>query len=65
MSTDRYLVTGAMGCIGSWVIFHLLDDGAHVVAFDLRLPLGDHWSPRGEAELRGGYPSKAAVSAGT
>jgi hypothetical protein len=32
---------------------------------DLRLPLGDHWSPRGEAELRGGYPSKAAVSAGT
>ena len=35
MSTDRYLVTGAMGCIGSWVIFHLLNDGAHVVAFDL------------------------------
>ena len=35
MSTDRYLVTGAMGCIGSWVISHLLNDGAHVVAFDL------------------------------
>ena len=32
---------------------------------DLRLPLGDHWSPRGEAELRDGYPSEAAVSAGT
>jgi len=31
---QRYLVTGALGCIGSWVVRTLLDDGAAVVAFD-------------------------------
>ncbi len=30
----RYLVTGAMGCIGSWVVRTLLEEGATVVAFD-------------------------------
>ena len=42
---DRYLVTGCMGCLGSWVVRHLLDEGHDVVAFDLssddrRLRLG-------------------------
>ncbi|MEM8488342.1 MAG: NAD-dependent epimerase/dehydratase family protein [Bacteroidota bacterium] len=30
-----YLVTGAMGCIGSWVMHHLVTRGAQVVSFDL------------------------------
>ena len=32
---DRYLVTGAMGCLGAWTVRLLLDDGAPVVALDL------------------------------
>lgn len=32
---DRYLVTGANGCIGAWVIRHLCEAGARVTAFDL------------------------------
>jgi UDP-glucuronate 4-epimerase len=31
----RYLVTGALGCIGAWTVRALLEDGAHTVAFDL------------------------------
>ena len=48
MANETYLVTGAMGCIGSWVLRHLTDHGAHIVATDLqddpvrpRLLLGD------------------------
>lgn len=33
--TDRYLVTGAMGCIGAWALHHLVRRGAPVVSFDL------------------------------
>ena len=32
---DRYLVTGAMGCIGAWTIRTLVREGATVTAFDL------------------------------
>jgi len=32
---ERWLVTGALGCIGAWTIKALLDDGEHVVAYDL------------------------------
>ncbi|HVR66181.1 MAG TPA: NAD(P)-dependent oxidoreductase [Verrucomicrobiae bacterium] len=31
----RYLVTGAAGCIGAWVVAHLARRGAAVTAFDL------------------------------
>jgi UDP-glucuronate 4-epimerase len=31
----RYLVTGANGCIGAWVVRHLMLEGAEVVALDL------------------------------
>lgn len=34
MPPDRYLVTGAMGCLGSWIIRRLLDDDAAVIAYD-------------------------------
>lgn len=30
-----YLVTGAMGCIGSWILYHLVKRGDRVVSFDL------------------------------
>lgn len=30
-----YLVTGAMGCIGAWVLTHLLADGKQVVSYDI------------------------------
>ena len=33
---DRYLVTGANGCIGAWVLHHLTRAGADVIAFDLQ-----------------------------
>ncbi len=31
----KYLVTGAMGCIGAWTVYHLLQQGKSVVSFDL------------------------------
>ena len=33
--TERILITGSMGCIGAWVIRHLLDQGIDFVATDL------------------------------
>lgn len=45
---ERFLVTGAFGCIGAWVVHELVRDGRDVVMFDLateprrlRLLLGD------------------------
>lgn len=35
MTTEKILITGALGCIGSWVVRHLLDDGTDFVATDL------------------------------
>jgi nucleoside-diphosphate-sugar epimerase len=32
---DRWLVTGALGCIGAWTIRTLLDEGEDVVGYDL------------------------------
>lgn len=34
--SNRYLVTGANGCIGAWVLHHLTRAGADVIAFDLQ-----------------------------
>jgi len=46
--SGRFLVTGAFGCIGAWVVHELVRDGRDVVTFDLateprrlRLLLGD------------------------
>ena len=33
--SESWLVTGALGCIGSWTVATLVRDGAGVVAFDL------------------------------
>ncbi|MFO7631167.1 MAG: GDP-mannose 4,6-dehydratase, partial [Caldilinea sp.] len=32
---DTYLVTGGMGCLGAWTLFHLQREGKRVVCFDL------------------------------
>ena len=34
MTADRFLVTGAMGCIGAWAVHELVAEGTPVVAFD-------------------------------
>ena len=33
--TDTYLVTGAMGCIGAWTLYHLVKQGKRAVSFDV------------------------------
>lgn len=35
MAQKTFLVTGAMGCIGAWVLKHLVTQGKRAVAFDL------------------------------
>lgn len=35
MSQERFFVTGALGCIGAWVVRHLVRDNITVTAFDL------------------------------
>jgi nucleoside-diphosphate-sugar epimerase len=34
MSTERFLVTGALGCIGAWTVRTLVSEGVPVVVFD-------------------------------
>ncbi|MCC5980080.1 MAG: NAD(P)-dependent oxidoreductase [Salinarimonas sp.] len=34
-NSEKFLITGAMGCIGAWVVRHLLDEGTKFVATDL------------------------------
>ncbi len=38
MTDERFLVTGALGCIGAWTVRNLIREGVLVTAFDL----GDH-----------------------
>jgi nucleoside-diphosphate-sugar epimerase len=35
MSESTYFVTGSMGCIGAWVVYHLTERGVRVVSFDI------------------------------
>jgi nucleoside-diphosphate-sugar epimerase len=35
MSTDRFLITGALGCIGAWTVRNLVREGVPAVVFDL------------------------------
>ena len=35
MSAERFLVTGALGCIGAWTVRQLVRAGVPVTAFDL------------------------------
>ena len=35
MSDERFLVTGALGCVGAWTVRELVREGTPVVGFDL------------------------------
>ena len=35
MAQQHFFVTGAMGCIGAWVVRNLIQDSAQVTVFDL------------------------------
>lgn len=35
MAAETFLITGAYGCIGAWVVRQLLEEGARVVTYDL------------------------------
>jgi nucleoside-diphosphate-sugar epimerase len=35
MSDERFLITGAMGCIGAWVVRQLVQEGVETAVFDL------------------------------
>ncbi len=35
MGSERFLVTGAFGCIGAWAVKRLVDEGVPVVTYDL------------------------------
>ncbi len=35
MSNEHFLITGAMGCIGAWVVRHLASEGAEMTLFDV------------------------------
>jgi len=35
MTTERFLVTGALGCIGAWTVKRLVDEGTPVWTYDL------------------------------
>jgi UDP-glucuronate 4-epimerase len=35
MTTDRFLITGALGCIGAWTVRNLVREGVPAVVFDL------------------------------
>ena len=35
MSSERFLVTGALGCIGAWAVKRLVDEGTSVWTYDL------------------------------
>src|SRR5918995_1028293 len=35
MTSERFLVTGALGCIGSWAAKRLVDEGVPVTTYDL------------------------------
>lgn len=54
MTEKTYLVTGAMGCIGAWTLYHLLDREENVVSFDIsdnRSRLGLMLSPEEQANI--------------
>ena len=63
---ERFLVTGADGCLGAWTVRLLLDQGADVVAFDIgaddrRHRLVSGGRPLGFERVTGDITDKAAV----
>ena len=70
MSQRTYLVTGALGCIGAWVVERLLEKGDHPVVFDLGTEprrIRDLLGPEALARVsfvQGDIASPAALGAG-
>jgi nucleoside-diphosphate-sugar epimerase len=67
VTPERWLVTGALGCLGAWTVATLVREGADVVAFDLgtddrrlRLVASDEELAR-VASVRGDITDLAAV----
>ena len=55
-SPERFLVTGAAGCIGAWALRLLLDEGVPVVATDLSPDLRRfRLISQGQTDDGGGY----------
>jgi UDP-glucuronate 4-epimerase len=69
--TERFLVTGAHGCLGAWVVAELVREGTDVVAFDLADGQGraalllDEPSLRRVRFVRGDVADPAAVAEAT
>ncbi|MBX0327917.1 NAD-dependent epimerase/dehydratase family protein [Oscillochloris sp. ZM17-4] len=70
MSEERFLVTGALGCIGAWVVRNLAREGVPTTIFDLggsahrlRLVLDDAELERVQI-IKGDITDMAAVEAG-
>ena len=42
MTEQRFLVTGALGCIGAWTAYHLVKQGRQVVSFDISAQVPVH-----------------------
>ena len=61
--SERFLVTGALGCIGAWTCAALVEEGVDVVGFDLgdddrRLRLA---GAAGVPLVRGDITDRAAI----
>jgi UDP-glucose 4-epimerase len=67
MSENTYLVSGAMGCIGAWTLYHLVQRGESIVSFDIsdnRSRLNLLLSPDEQAKIefvKGDLTDKAQV----
>ena len=35
MADERFFVTGALGCLGAWVVRNLISENLHVTVYDL------------------------------
>ena len=67
--SERFLVTGAHGCIGAWVVAELVREGTDVVAFDVApghgraLLLLDDWELERVRVVQGDVADPASVGA--
>ena len=59
---ERFLVTGALGCIGAWTVRELVREGAPVVAFDLGTEHAPARPDHDARRARGASPSSPATS---
>ena len=54
MEKNNYLITGSMGCIGAWALYHLVKEGKEAVSYDIsegRHRLDQLLTPAEQAEI--------------